>query len=201
MRFLVLTKSAKDKAYCVAGIDLDKNKLIRLVSDKEGNAISYSQFTCNETSVEILSEIDITCSPSPLNVQTENYILEKINSVNRIYHEDELDDIWGAVENANLLKECTYYVSPDEAQNIRKSLMIVEVSNFGTYEDINNKSQKRTKASFFYNNHYFSDLSITDRDFFAGNIRCSRCKLVLSISEKPYNDKHYIFIAKVFPIK
>ncbi len=201
MRFLVLTKSAKNSGYCVAGIDLDENRLIRLVSDMAGNAISYRQFTYNEKHIEILSELDIACTPSPLSIQTENYILEKINSVNRIYSIDELDNIWETVENANLLKEGTYYVSPYTAQMIHKSLMIAEVCNFRTYADINNKNEKRTKARFSYNNQYFYDLSITDREFFAENIRCSKCKIVLSISEKPYNNKHYLFIAKIFPIK
>ncbi len=201
MRFLVLTKSAKNHSFCVAGIDLDKNRLIRLVSDMEGNAISYHQFTHKEKPIEILSEIDISCSPAPLSIQTENYLLKKINSVNQVYGTDKLDDIWGMVENPNLLNECTYYVSPNVAQRIHRSLMIAEVRNFIISEDLNNKNEKKTKAMFFYNNHYFSNLAITDREFFNKSFECSRCKIVLSISEKPYNNKHYIFIAKIFPTR
>ena len=104
MRFLVLTKSAKHSGYCVAGIDLDENRLIRLVSDMAGNAISYHQFTYNEKPIEILSELDIACRPSPLSVQTENNILEKINSVSRIYSIEEFENICDNVENSNLLK-------------------------------------------------------------------------------------------------
>ena len=200
MRFLVLTKSAKHKNLCVAGVDLETYKLVRLVSNADGKELSSREFCYNGQPIDILSEINITCSSVPLTIQTENYLLQKINSVIREYHQDEFNDILKKIEQVDLLSGNSYYVSPDYAHRIKKSLMVAEVNNFATCTKINNNRQKRTKASFYYNRQYFNDLSVTDPDYFNQDVTLSKCKVVLSISEAPFGegDRHYIFVAKIF---
>jgi hypothetical protein len=38
-KICILTKSLKDKGYCVVGIDTTNGEVIRLVADKDGTAI------------------------------------------------------------------------------------------------------------------------------------------------------------------
>lgn len=194
MKFLVLTKSAKNKGDCIAGIDLDTYQFVRLVSDKDGNAIPSLHY------IEPLSVLNITGFPVPLQIQTENFLLQSIDSQIEPYDLNKLDKICNHIKNTNLLFFNQYYISSDSAQKLRKSLMIAEVSNFCTYNTTNSLNQPKTKAKFYFMGRFFDSFSITDRDYFNKECNYNKCKIILSISEKPYNDKHYIFIAKVFPL-
>lgn len=194
MKFVVLTKSAKYSNYCIAGINLDSNMLVRLVSNNEGAEIKKDDFIFNGKEIEILDLIEIETTPMPLKIQTENHKLIKItNNICKI----DLREISCAqvLNNGNLLLQQDYAMLHDEAIKLHNSLMLVDVLDFKT--DI---TKNKTKASFAYNGFEYFNFSVTDIQLFKNKVNFKQCKLILSISEQPFSvdNKHYKFIAQAF---
>ena len=74
-KICILTKSYKDKGYCVAGIDLKTRQWIRLVSAvDEDDKIPY--YYMNDYDIDVLDVIEIeTIRHIPKGCQKENYLI------------------------------------------------------------------------------------------------------------------------------
>ena len=206
MNVLVLTKSAKHHELCVAGIDLNTNKLVRLVADENGKEIKKTNFKVGNKEVRIFDKITINGTPAPLKIQTENVILNKIDTIVEHYEADKADKAMSSIiNNGDLLKTNDYAISHKDISNYDKSLMVVEVSDFETKITENNEGKLKTKASFLYNKEKYNNISVTDSNYFKTVQKHKKCKIILSIPETQYpkddiNGKHFKFVAKIFPI-
>lgn len=202
---LVLTKSAKHHELCVAGIDLDTNKLVRLVANKAGKEIKKADFKVGDKEVQIFDKITIKGTPAPLEVQTENIILNKIDKVEH-YDTDKANEAMSSIaNNGDLLQTNDYAIPHEDILAYDKSLMVVEVSDFETKITQNNEGKPKTKASFSYKKQQYDNISVTDSVYFKEVQKHKKCKIILSIPETQYpkndvNGKHFKFIAKIFPI-
>ena len=107
MNVLVLAKSAKNHELCVAGIDLDTNKLVRLVADESGKEIKKTDFKMDDEEVQVFDKITIKCTPAPLKIQTENVILNKIDKIAEHYDADKADKIFKEKNQAQLGNDLT----------------------------------------------------------------------------------------------
>ena len=58
------------------------------------------------------------------------------------------------------------YVDAEEIDSIGYSLTLVHVSSLTISQTINFNGQSKTKASFIYNGKWYSDMSVTNSDFF-----------------------------------
>lgn len=206
MNVLVLAKSAKNHELCVAGIDLDTNKLVRLVADESGKEIKKTDFKMDDEEVQVFDKITIKCTPAPLKIQTENVILNKIDKIAEHYDADKADKAMSSIiNNGDLLKTNDYAIPHKDISAYDKSLMVVEVNDFETKIIENNEGKSKTKATFSYKKQQYDNISVTDSDYFKEAQKHKKCKIVLSIPETQYpkddvNGKHFKFVAKIFPI-
>lgn len=80
MEIVILTKSSKNNGYCVAGIDINDGKWVRLISDDEDShgALFYHHMKYDTgTTCEILDVVKAPCiqkNPSPY--QPENVLID-----------------------------------------------------------------------------------------------------------------------------
>ena len=195
---VILTKSAKHGGNCVAGIDINTGKWVRPV--KATGPILNSDMSCsNEYICNPLDVVKITfIAPRPNGCQTENEEIDTsctwdylgtctLEDVLRIHPAENDLDIFGNYR-------CTLY--EDEKNSLSFSLMLVAVTNleFFTAEETG-----KTKANFRYNGHRYSNISVTDRDYFGCEDSFDRAHLVMSIpNETPPGYYYFKFIAKVF---
>ncbi|GMO67712.1 MAG: hypothetical protein Ta2D_13100 [Rickettsiales bacterium] len=108
-RILLLTKSDKNKGYCLAGIDLDTNKFVRLVGDKNGAEIKKEKCKLlNNTEIEPLDVLNIDIiEQCPLLLQPENCLLSENNIFEKIekYSIDDLQKLLNKIHCDNILSK------------------------------------------------------------------------------------------------
>ena len=200
---LILTMSSKNHGYCVAGIDIDNGKWVRLVSndEKSHGAISKrNTFYENKTTCKPLDVVKVPIiKDKPLKYQPENVLIncgifwKKIGTIdiNELieYHEPEEHDF--------IFGDTCPYLKEWELQDIGHSLVLVVVDNLNIYHP----SDRRTKAKFTYNGNVYNNISVTDPEYYDfGPYKFKKAFLVISLPDSPYNDNYYKFIAKIFPI-
>ncbi len=212
IRMLVLTKSTKNRNYCVAGIDVDTGKYVRLVSDdKETNgALSRTQVLYeapNGQNYEIvpLDFVKVSyISQQVLYHQTENLLVGDKPVICRIKRisTDQLYTYLHPEEKNAVFKNSNNKISFEEAAGIHHSLETLLVNDLRIYvKDDAEKGSGKIKADFHSAGVSYSGFSVTDPKMKNGD-RFSRAIIVVSIAEKTfYNNQYYKFIAKVFPLE
>lgn len=195
---VVLTKSAKHGGNCVAGIDVNTGEWIRPV--KARGPILNSDMTCSNGYIcKPLDVVRITfLSQQPNGCQTENEEIDTMSKwiyldtwmledVLRIHPSETHTDIFGNYR-------CTLY--EEEKSILSFSLMLIKVSNLEFYTV---EESGKTKANFIYNGHRYSNMSVTDRDFFGCENSFNSGHLVMSIPNDTLPGYNYFkFVAKVF---
>lgn len=79
----VLTKSLKDRNYCVAGIELSTGKWIRLVTSKDGDA--FPKNLLDDQKVKEFTLIDVAVTKHvPCGIQTENWQIDEDESLDKV---------------------------------------------------------------------------------------------------------------------
>jgi hypothetical protein len=170
---VVLAKSIKHHAYCVAGKDISSNEWIRPVSNINGAELSEQQCKCTNDQWKgqgkspyhsnVLKKIEIEfLQHAPLINQPENYVISdivwqhkyniKANEVQNYL--DAPETLWG--DDARI----DYSLIENNIISIKQSLYLIKVSDLWLYFDINNKR----RASFLYNSYRY-DLPVTDPNF------------------------------------
>ncbi len=196
---VILTKSAKNGANCVAGIDVNTGKWVRLVKNKD-NAIPNYNMVCDDGHIcEPLDVVRVTFSCKvPSGCQTEN---EQIHDFKKWEYLDtwELEDVLD-IHPAEIKQSifgnqrCTLF--EDEKDNLDYSLMIIKVSDLKFYTA---SETGKTKAAFVYNGYQYNNISVTDRDFFGFEGFLNSAFVVMSIPNSTLPGYNYFkFIAKVF---
>lgn len=213
--FLLLTKSAKDGGFCVAGWTFDNQgnvKWIRLVENETGKTIyRYKDFFRKRNVGDILDFIEVEYVPVPLSIQSENcLLLNEPRCIHQYYFRDFYSWNPNIINNANLLKPSRNYLTIDEAEQFDKSLMLADIDNLCLYiveyTDKWGRLCRKTKANFSYKGMEFYNYSVTDQDYFyiKKDLYFGKCKIILSIPEKWFmlenfeSPRYYKFIAKIF---
>lgn len=202
--FLVLTKSAKNHNFCVAGIDLNTKKIIRLVSNEKGDAISKYNFIFNGREINCLDVIKVRGYYHPLKIQTENFILNSITDY--VWTATSLSIIknFNLIDNGNILINNLPYSHSDDASLFKGSLMIVVVDNVTIYSTTNIQGQNKTKIDFTHKEMEYRDFRVTDFDYFAlsHSVKMNKAIIVISTSETPYelDNNFYKFVAKIYDV-
>lgn len=201
----ILTMSSKNGGYCVAGIDLENGEWIRLVSDDVSTHGALTNDDIKYSSGKYCEPLDVVRVPIieylPLEHQPENALIDSTEyweKVGTIDIENVLK-IHPAEYHDVLLGNQYAYITEDGIYKVRESLILVKVSDL----IISYPKERSTKASFTYRGTAYSDISVTDPDFYflSDNLEFNKAILVMSLPESPLNGKYYYkFIAKIFPL-
>ena len=200
---VIMTKSYKNKGYCVTGIDLKTKKWVRLTSKESNGAVpkDYMKYSIFER-VSVLDVVSIQLKDNVNNsVQSENYYYdESIRPVYRCtYNLKKLIDWFPPEESKYIFGSREGINKPREMSRLNgKSLMFAELYDIKFSNNFNNK------ARFKYMDKNYSGFSVTDPYYYLGEGSNSppledipHAYAVLSIGEE-YNGLHYKFLAKIF---
>lgn len=208
-KVVILTKSAKHRSHCVAGIDLDDGSWIRLVSgrrEKHG-ALTDEDMRCSDGRIScVLDAVKVpVIKPAPIGCQRENVLIDSskpwtklgimdLKTVLKVHPPESYDFLLG-----NKFE----YLHEYEIVKMSHSLAIVKVENFEFYRTVKGKA----KADFTYNGWRYHCVSVTDPDYYSvsDGFVIENAVLVLSLPDSPVVNNlgvcYYKFVAKVFPLK
>ncbi|AZV46336.1 hypothetical protein C3L23_03335 [Nautilia sp. PV-1] len=201
-KVIFVASSVKHSENCVAVIDIHNKKFYRIVADKNGKEIIWSDYNILgyncifpiRNNLPFLAKIKIL-KEVPLNCQPENVIIDKkIEFINEI----DLKELENFVYTPKSLWGKENYIKYDENLKINYSLFLIKVNKISLYwkDRGNNKSLQR-RGKFIYNNITY-DLPLTDPDFeYLKEQVIEDVYLVVSLGE-PFNGNCYKIIAKVF---
>lgn len=206
---VILTRSSKIGGYCVAGVDIHTGEWVRFVSDdaKTHGALSRNDIRyrdgrlCKPLDVVAVEVIDF----APLEHQPENYLIDT-NSY--WVKQDELTisdvaQIHPAEIRPYLYGNLAPYVNEHEMKRINYSLTLIEVSNLIINQVKNIYGDPKTKARFFYNGRLYTNMSVTDPEYYSvpDGTRYDQAYLVVSLPDAPRPENcYYKFIAQIYPI-
>jgi hypothetical protein len=207
-KVFIMTKSVKDRGYCVAGIDVENGEWIRFVSSKSGNAIEKEVMDDEKDPIEVLDVIAVNLEKHvPHKCQTENWLLDidtpiikqgifSLNSLLRIKPLDRPDYIF--VNDKSELEI-------SEIRGLKNSLSMIEADCIVFDTSMKGDGRHHQKIKFKYNGSDYA-ICLTDPQFRKEEMDefpLKKAIVVISISSEPYgeNDLYYKFAARIFPIK
>ncbi len=199
MKVIILTKSDKNGELCVAGINVDNDCFVRLVSKDIKTHYAIPQWCMS--AVNVLDVIDVSVVRTvPSFCQRENIEvrLERWKPICRV----SLNSILRKVNNTEpfIFDDNCFFLDEETAQKMPNSIMMVKVGNL----NVSVNQYEKTKASFVYNNVLYENMSITDQEFYNIEGQYNNAILVISIpdighSSKYYPEKRcYKFVSKIF---
>lgn len=204
----ILTKSSKYKRYCVAGIDINTGEWVRFVSDNEQTHGALSAYDISYADGRICKPLDVVSvevvGAAPLAHQPENYLIDSheywrkigectLSDVLAVHPEEVRPYIYGNTDP---------FINDEEIDSIGYSLTLVHVSSFTISQTINFNGQPKTKASFIYNGKWYSNMSVTDPDYYSvpNGTRFANAYLVISLPDTPFPENcYYKFVAQIYP--
>lgn len=199
MQILIIAKSKKYGAFCLAGIDVQNNRFVRILGSEENGAFS-NEYCILEDGREIqkldLVELDI-CPTENNNAQTENYILD--SKYAKLLKKCFIDDIPIVPYQRCFFDICDReYFNRNEYSRLNHSLEMVIVSNFYV-----NDGQR--KCSFDYKNKKYRNISFTDLDYLnVGTLEFEKALIIVSLSGEDgftsTTNRFYLFVSAVYRI-
>ena len=161
----VLTKSLKERNYCVAGIELGTGKWIRLVTSKDGNA--FPKDLLDDQKVKELTLIDVAVTKHvPCGVQTENWQIdenEEIIKLGQIYKQ-KLFEICKLDTPELIFGTANHVLSKDDIKNLHHSLEMIHATSLELDTSLKGDGRHHYKIKFKYNGKEYQ-LAITDPKF------------------------------------
>ena len=154
---ILLKKSSKFSAKCVAGINVENGEWVRLVSDdveKHGAIPDYKlQTDTREVCILDVVEVPIIGRCGDL-LQPENVMIDKTEKM-KIIDRVTLQDVLKIHPKENgdykyILGNPYMYVSEDTINDVHRSLTLVKVKNLIIRQVVTPEQKKKTKACFFY---------------------------------------------------
>ena len=204
----ILTKSSKNGGFCVAGIDLDTGEWVRFVSDNVQTHGALSRCDISFADRSICKPLDVVLvdvlGEVPLEHQPENYLIDSTKywtKTGRCSLSDVLK-IHPSESQPYLYGNLNPFVNSMEIGKIGYSLTLIMVSSLTISQITNNNGKPKTKASFIYNGKWYSNMSVTDPDYYLvpDGTRFANAHLVVSLPDAPIGeDFYYKFVAQIFP--
>lgn len=200
----ILTMSSKNGGYCVAGIDIKNGKWIRLVSDDKNTHGALSKEDVRYSDGRYCKPLDVVRIAvdqyTPIEHQPENALIDSTKYWKKIRTTciEDILKIHPAESHDVLLGNQYAYITEAGIYKVFHSLVLVKVTNFTIV-----KFGQRTKANFTYRGTQYSNISVTDPEYYSvpDSWHTENAVLVISLPESPYNGNYYYkFISKIFPI-
>lgn len=212
MEVIILAKSRKKNNYCIAGVDTQTGRWVRLVSqDKTIQcAVPLIDLTYEDgTQTKILDVVELTTlQAAPLYYQPENVQYDPDYYWTKI-RESNLDEVCQILDQSNdhyIFHNGSRKLSRDflEQNNDNYSLKLIRVDE-ANLRAIQWDPNERIKydLSFDYNGESYEYLKITDDNFtrqypHVGNYTLENIILVLSLADIYPNDQcHHKLVATV----
>lgn len=205
IRLIVMTESSKFSGKCVAGIDVESGKWVRLVSDDEethGAIANNDLYYQDGGKCQVLDIVDVPiieeCGD---HIQPENVLLDTskyIRYAGMASLEDVLEIHPAEIRN-DILGNKYSYISEQRVDSVGYSLALVEVQDLEIVQVENPNGRPKTKANFTYQGYSYTQMSVTDPRFYSvisGTVYDSAV-LVISIGT-PYNEKYYKFVSGIY---
>lgn len=207
MRLVVLTKSAKHGGFCVAGINLYKNKnwFARIVKNDDGDAVTDEDIA-GAKPLDVI-EVFVKGNKKKYN-QTENFPIDfNADTPVKIISKETVDYVKD-LYNKELFEHIGFFgnskksLTEEEIDNLnpKHSLSAIKVNSLRIYKN----SHGKHKAEFFFKDEIIRGISMTDPDYCNKDypIKIGEAILIVSLPAEPYeeNGLYYKFIAKIFEL-
>ena len=201
---IIMTKSDKHGGFCVVGIDINDGSFIRLMSDDKetfGALTSENMLYEDNSEAKILDvarvEILEAC---PAKLQSENVLIDdtikwqKLGAVNQ-------EDTYQYLNNdaSNIFLNVDNCLSKKEIIQNKSSILFVQITNAQIYSNYKNK----TKMSFTFKGGKYTDMSVTDPDYYGKDKTYPKLNVVFSLPDDKWSsvhNKYYKFAAKIFEV-
>lgn len=182
MRFLILAVSYKHGGLCVAGLDHDTFKFVRIGKARVGTPnclpLSQSDIIFNNRALRICDLVDIDVVKMPtVGCQTENYELKKINRFIKRATLDELAWIYARIPHTDFVffnGDGTF--SGDYQKDLNYSIGFFKVDRLTAWVNNNVNGIPKYKVKFIYSGNIHNGLYLTDcamcdypHDLYGGN--------------------------------
>ena len=201
MDLIILTKSSKYGGYCVAGIDMQTHRWVRLVTDDESVDGALTDDDCRYRDHTDMEELDIVRVQDAVPCGNRGHQSEN-HYFNRGYYFEQI----GTYPASDLSKLLSPYPYPvvlgnmyerisQREMNMDHSLELIYVKDL----DIRYNENRKLKASFLYNGIRYQNFSVTDPALYGRNQDISCAVLAVSLGNRPYNGFYYKYIAKCYP--
>lgn len=206
LNFLILTKSARFKGNCVVGIDLDSNRLIRLVSNNNEikNSISDKNMTCQNGELALQKDIVKIkiIQPLPTKYQPENMLIDDGYKWQKI-RKSTLKDVEPYISNdEHIFGDNMPYLMETNIAEIKKSIIIAKVNDIKIYTQRKQydtgEIKEKTKIDFSYKSSQYSNFSVTDRYYFGKNDILAKALIIVSLPSDSYKGYRYKFVSQIF---
>ena len=205
-KIVVLAESSKDGGLCVAGVDYNSGKWIRLVK-KDGEPITKGIMQyADRTSVKILDCVRLyTIGSAATPIQPENVYLNTAINIQRIKKISlrELLEIHNLENHRNILGSNTHVIRAN-AERVGHSLELVKVNNAVLYRVPGSKGYDKLKLEFDYSDTHYYNMSVTDPDYYyvKDGTNLGDAILVISLANNNYKDYGYFkLVAKIFRLR
>ena len=205
IRMVIMTKSSKFGQYCVAGINCDTGKWVRLVStDKTTHgAITFGdlQFE-NGNCAQALDVVDVMIERYDNNpAQPENAIIDRayyMQYLKSISIEDAIA-LYKDSEPMLILGNTSYRIEEGMVPLLGRSLSLVVVKDLCFAQQVNDEGKPKTKVSFLYSGTLYTNMSVTDSRFYdiEDGAEFEKAAIVVSVGT-PYNGNCYKFVAAIY---
>jgi hypothetical protein len=193
LNLTVIAKSDKHTGYCVAAMN-EQGKMIRLVRDAEGHALTEEQYN-----FEKLYNITVSAQHAPLKHQSENYVLTELLETHK--SGKTIKDLNVRLQNPPFVFQNTEpCLTEKDMRNQKYSFLFVQVDDLHIYQN----DEVKYKADFSYRGRDYESFSITDPGFKNKERTIKRTAILVSLPDAPYkrygNELYYKFIAAVYPL-
>ena len=201
----VLTKSSKFSGYCVAGIDYESGKWIRLVTeDSESHgAVGAEDLTYeNGEECQILDVVNVPITGIGQDIlQPENVLMDTSKHL-RLSGKITIEDVLKkhpAEVRKYILGNKYPYITEAKVGQLGYSLTLVKVSNLLIKQVSNPGGHPKTKADFTYQSDRYENISVTDYRFYstADGTSYRTAYLVVSIGTL-FRNKYYKFVSTIY---
>ncbi|WP_458123218.1 dual OB domain-containing protein [Paenibacillus sp. Z3-2] len=209
VKFILLTKSRKHGNYCIAGVDIDSRKWIRLVSSHYHHAVPEDELTYEDGSqAQIFDIIQVKLTKAvPQYFQPENYEYDSSYYWRKL-GESSLEEAKELLEqhadtyifhnsDSRLKDIFVSEFTPSQHYSLKLVCVTRAVLHVDRYEKL------KYKLSFEYNGNDYIGLRITDDAFTQlyqneGRFILNNIGLVISLGEVYDRDQnHYKLVATV----
>ncbi len=198
----LLTKSLKDRDYCVSGIDLKTGEWIRLVTSDKGGA--FPKEMLDDNNIKELDVIEVNVKRYvPYHVQKENWLIDDKFEIQKLgtLTARQLDYIHKVENSETIFDSENNELTKDEIKKLKRSLTLLRVNNLVFDTSLKGDGRHHYKVNFEYNGKKYN-LALTDpkyrnEDF--DRIKIPTALIVVSLPAVPYgeNEVYYKFVAKV----
>lgn len=208
---IILTKSDKNSNYCVAGVERENGKWIRLENKNlTGYAVSEEDITyADGTECQVLDIVEAKCldEEAALHYQPENVYLDLTQKLRKI-GEASWADVFAVhpVEIRSMILNSRFdRMSEEYAKNTRysRSLQLIQVKDLKiSISQKEDDRYKHPKGIFTYVNNLNEEieymLTVTDPDYCPAlqERQIENPYMIISLGGL-YNGHHYLLIAKI----